>query len=133
VNARGELVGVTSGGNAKDSFAVDVSEVRDFLAWVLVIDRRPATDGRPLTGAWTTTWTTAAGKKELASINLRADGTVFWEDSVGTAEGSFNFDGGRLNLVLPGILFETIADLNWMGTDCFYFTRNGIEYTLTRR
>jgi S1-C subfamily serine protease len=133
VNAKGELVGVTSGGNGSDSFAVDVTEVREFVAKVMARGRRPVSSGRVVTGTWTQSWSNGNGQRDFAGVTLRPDGTVLFEDRNGACEGTYTLTDGRLTLVLPSLNREMNSEINWTNQDSFRVVRDGIEYTMQRR
>jgi S1-C subfamily serine protease len=133
VNQKGELIAVTSGGNAIDSFAVDVTEVRYFLGKALESGRRLPSISPALTGTWTQSWVTNNGQRVFAGLTLRNDGTVLWEDGTGAVEGTFSVKDGRLTINLPGRAFEITSEVTWNGNDSFRITGAGIEYTMDRR
>jgi serine protease Do len=133
VNDQGELVGVTSGGNNATSFAIDVSEVRVFLAHALASERRSPLSGPILTGTWTQTWVNSSGNRYYAGLTLRHDGTLVWEDDRGSFDGTYSFSDGRLTVVLPSLQFEVTAEVSWNDGNSFRISRDGIEYTVARR
>jgi V8-like Glu-specific endopeptidase len=132
VNDRGELIGVTSGGNNIDSFAIDVTEVRMFLQRALSSSRRPPVSTPVLTGTWTKTWV-SAGSRYYAGVTLRPDGTVLWEDDRGACEGTYSYTDGKLTLHLPSLRFELTSEVSWTGNDTLRISRGTIDYTMERR
>jgi Trypsin-like peptidase domain len=133
VNEKGELVGVTSGGNNVNSFAIDVSEVRVFLSKALASERRLVLENAVVTGTWTQTWVNSSGNRFYAGLTLRHDGTILWEDDRGSFEGTYTFSEGRLTITLPSLQFEVASEVNWDGSNNFHIRRGAIEYTVERR
>jgi hypothetical protein len=133
VNGKGELVGVTSGGNGQDSFAVDITEVREFMTQAMTRGRRPASSGHIVTGTWTQSWNNTGGQREFAGLTLRPDGTALFEDRTGAHEGTYNVADGRLTLILPGLARQSICEVTWTGPDSFRMFQDGTEYTIVRR
>jgi S1-C subfamily serine protease len=133
VNAKGELVAVTSGGteNGTVGLAVDVTEVRTFLARALVKGREhPATS--PVAGTWTMTITTANGATSFAGLTMYSDGTCTFE-GYNEVAGTYTYADGRLTLTLPGLGAAINATVTWNGDDNFEFTSDGVSFAVVRR
>jgi S1-C subfamily serine protease len=131
VNLAGELVAVTSYGSSVDAYAIDVTEVRTFLARALAAGRNVADATEP-TGTWTLSSTDRDGRTVYASLTLRADGTCLWEADR-AFEGTYTYTDGRLTLTLPGMPMWSTAKVIWDADDAFRFTTQGTEYTAERR
>jgi V8-like Glu-specific endopeptidase len=133
VNEKGQLVGVTSGGDTVNSFAIDVSEVRSFLSRAMASERSLVMTETTLAGTWTQTWVNSSGNRFYAGLTLRINGTVVWEDDRGSFEGTYTISDGKLKIALPSLEFEVVSEVRWNGSNSFHISRGAIEYTVVRR
>jgi S1-C subfamily serine protease len=133
VNARGELIAVTSGGSqgeSKVSLAVDVSEVRVFLARAL--DQSPQRPPVGMVGTWTMAVRLQNGQIRYLGLTLNADGTCTVE-SQAEVPGTYRYDGGRLTLNLPGILEDGQLVAEQVDGDRFEVAGRKMTFSLVRR
>src|SRR5262249_14695520 len=73
VDDKGRLVGVTSSSNDQGDYAIDLSEVRTFLARAVPGTNQPRRAHRAV-GTWTVTWR-YKDRDNYAGLTLNADGT----------------------------------------------------------
>jgi S1-C subfamily serine protease len=133
VNYQGELIAVTSYGNRIDSWAIDVTEVRTFLARAFPSPRRlPGTT--EVTGSWTLI-TNQNGRPVYSSLTLRADGSFVIEGD-GVTEGSYTYANGELRLTTASRRgqesLETLT-VTWTGDNGFRLQGHDTDYVAERR
>jgi len=129
VDADGNLIGVTSNFNNNGSYAIDVSEVREFL------DRahgRTYTAAAPIVGFWTVAFQLKEEERYF-SLHLRRDGTLTWA-AAQSFEGTYTCEDGKLILNVAGLQLTNQAfDVNWTDGDRFTFVRADLAHTAVRR
>jgi S1-C subfamily serine protease len=129
VDGDGRLVGVTSNFNNNGSYAIDVSEVREFLNRA---HGRTYTAAAPIVGFWTVGFNLKEGERYF-SLHFRRDGTLTWAAGQ-SFEGTYSFEDGRLTLNVPGLQISNYTvDLRWTDGDRFSFVRLDLEHTAVRR
>jgi hypothetical protein len=134
VSEQGQLVGVNSCNNDKGDYAVDVNEVRLFLArWTPAPNLPPPPKG--VAGTWTVSWK-HKDQELCAGLTLNADGTGHW-DGGKLCPGTYVYDQGKLTLQMPGSGVNATAPLVWESHNSFrftvQFTDGAIEFVATRR
>ncbi len=132
VNARGQLVGVISNTDKKNTraLAVDLEDVKDFLAQnhVRKYTTKPAT---PVLGTWKMTFA-KDGKEMAVSISCRADGGF---ELVGnkTIVGRYTYRDGRLALTAADGSVNDAGPVTWTGPGQFRVRFGRDEFTFRRR
>jgi S1-C subfamily serine protease len=138
VNDRGELVGITQGGNLSSqlvTFAIDVSEVQTVVARLK--DSAASANPSLVDGVWNHSGTLADEPLKDIKLKLRSNGTFVLAsvnaegDIVESIEGRYRFADGWLVLTRDGeVLLE--GKVRWVSDDEFVLRAPGAAIRWTR-